>query len=94
MKLRDRFENPNRPIEFVLFPNTRITSVVAKQNGTDAEIGLVGCEGMTGTAIILGNRSFARTRPISRSPEMAANLLRRTSAAAMDQSPSMHGLFP
>src|SRR5688572_6244067 len=59
MKLRDPFENPNRPIESILFPNTGILSVVAKQNDSEAEIGLIGCEGMSGVSIILGDRRSA-----------------------------------
>jgi len=92
MKLRDRFENPNKPIEFVLFPNTGIASVVAKQDGTDAEIGLIGCEGMTGIAIVLGNHRCANAtyiQAIGEGRQISAQNLR----TAMDQSRSMHGLF-
>ena len=59
MKLRDRIVNPNKPIEFIVFPRTGIASVVAKHDGTEVEIGLVGCEGMTGVAIALGNERCA-----------------------------------
>ena len=92
MKLRDRFENPNRPIEFVVFPNTGVASVVAKQDGADAEIGLIGCEGMTGIAIVLGNHRCANATYVQVAGEgrqISAQNLR----AAMDRSRSMHGLF-
>ncbi len=92
MKLRDPFENPNRPIEFIIFPNTGVASVVAKQNGNDAEIGLVGCEGMTGTAVVLGNQHSANATYIQVAGEgrqISAQNLR----AAMDQSRSLHGVF-
>jgi CRP-like cAMP-binding protein len=52
--LRD-MEKPNRLIDDVFFMETGIASVVGIQpNGTSVEIGLVGCEGMSGTAIVLG----------------------------------------
>ena len=92
MKLRDRYENPNRPIELVVFPSTGIASVVAKQNGSEAEIGLIGCEGMSGTAIILGNHRCANATYVQVAGEgrqISAQDLR----AAMDQSRSMHGVF-
>ena len=92
MKLRDRFENPNKPIEFIIFPNTGIASVVAKQNGTEAEIGLVGCEGMSGTAIVLGNERSPNATYIQLAGEgrqISAQNLR----TAMDQSRSLHGVF-
>jgi CRP-like cAMP-binding protein len=55
MPVHRDMEKPNRRIEDVFFMETGIASVVGEQpNGTVAEIGLVGCEGMTGTAIVLG----------------------------------------
>ena len=92
MKLRDRYEDPNRPIELVIFPSTGIASVVAKQNGSDAEIGLIGCEGMSGTAIVLGNHRCANATYVQVAGEgrqISAQDLR----VAMDQSRSMHGVF-
>jgi CRP-like cAMP-binding protein len=48
-------ERPNRRIETVYFMDAGIASVVAVQpDATKAEVGLVGPEGMTGTAVILG----------------------------------------
>ena len=58
LHLRDTFERPNRPIEEVCFPVTGIVSVVAEHpKGRRIEIGLVGCEGVTGSAVILGSDS-------------------------------------
>lgn len=56
LKLRLDLERPNRAIDNVYFPEAGIASVVAVQsNGTRVEVGLVGCEGMSGTSVVLGN---------------------------------------
>jgi CRP-like cAMP-binding protein len=56
LKVRDVFERPNRPIEEVCFPETGIASVVAEHpGGRRIEIGIVGCEGVTGSAVVLGS---------------------------------------
>jgi CRP-like cAMP-binding protein len=56
LRLRQELERPNRPIDDVYFPDTGIQSVVAVQSkDTRVEVGLIGCEGMTGTAVVLGN---------------------------------------
>jgi CRP-like cAMP-binding protein len=56
LKLRQRLEAANRPIKYVYFVEAGIASVVAVGPGGSrpAEVGLMGPEGMTGTAIILG----------------------------------------
>jgi CRP-like cAMP-binding protein len=56
LPLRLTLEKPGRAIEQVYFPETGIASVVATQaNDTRVEVGLVGCEGMTGVAVLLGD---------------------------------------
>ena len=56
LEVRASFERPNRRIEDVVFPETGIASVVAEHpNGQRIEIGLVGCEGMSGSAVVLGD---------------------------------------
>ena len=53
--VRHEIERPNRRIETVYFMDAGIASVVAVQaDKTEVEVGLVGPEGMTGTAVILG----------------------------------------
>ena len=38
------------------FPETGVASVVAEHpNGRRIEIGIIGCEGMTGSAVVLGS---------------------------------------
>jgi CRP-like cAMP-binding protein len=45
---------PNEPIKLVFFPEGGVVSIVAEQEqGDKIEVGLVGCEGMTGTAVLL-----------------------------------------
>jgi CRP-like cAMP-binding protein len=51
---RHYFETAGKPINRICFPETLVTSVVAKQGDLLVEIGLVGCEGMTGSAVVLG----------------------------------------
>jgi CRP-like cAMP-binding protein len=47
-------ERRGKPIEFVYFPEEGIASTVAKiRLGRDAEVGIIGYEGMTGTAIVM-----------------------------------------
>jgi hypothetical protein len=48
-------DGPNRLIQSVFFMEAGIISVVAVQRGdTRVEVGLNGCEGMSGTAVVLG----------------------------------------
>ena len=56
LPLRFDLEKPGRRIESVYFPETGFASVVAIQTkDTAVEVGLIGCEGMTGVAVVLGN---------------------------------------
>jgi hypothetical protein len=55
MPLLKDMERPNRPIETVYFMETGIASVVAVQpDETQIEVGLIGREGMSGIAVVLG----------------------------------------
>jgi CRP-like cAMP-binding protein len=54
--LRKSLEQPNKPIDAVYFPECGFASVVAIQSGgKQAEVGLIGREGMTGLPIVFGN---------------------------------------
>lgn len=56
LQRRDVLEEVNRPIEHAYFPEDCLISVVAMlRDGKAIEVGMVGREGMTGTAIVLGN---------------------------------------
>ena len=53
--VRHEIERPNRRIDAVYFMDAGIASVVAVQaDKTEVEVGLVGPEGMTGIAVVLG----------------------------------------
>lgn len=54
LERRRQLEYPNRPIEHVYFMERGIASVVAKSGACELEVGVVGCEGVTGIAVILG----------------------------------------
>ena len=55
LELRFQLERPNEPIEFCYFPEDGMASIVAKLGeDREIEIGVVGREGMVGTAALLG----------------------------------------
>ena len=55
LPVKKDIERPNRRIEAICFMEAGIASVVAVQSDeTEVEVGLIGCEGMTGTAVVLG----------------------------------------
>lgn len=56
LKRRDPLEDPNTVIEHIYFPETGVVSVVAiDAKGRQIEAGIFGREGMSGSAVILGN---------------------------------------
>src|SRR4030095_14322761 len=55
LPLRKRLETPQRSIEHVYFPDSGFVSVVADgAPDQHVEVGLIGREGMTGLAVVLG----------------------------------------
>src|SRR5690348_15789296 len=55
LPLKTQIEEPHERIDSVYFMEAGIASVVAIQADlTDAEVGVIGCEGMSGTAVVLG----------------------------------------
>jgi CRP-like cAMP-binding protein len=56
LRLRQCLEAANRPVQSVVFPHRGIVSVVAISNNRqqEAEVGLIGWEGMTGLSVVLG----------------------------------------
>jgi CRP-like cAMP-binding protein len=56
LELRTLLEKAGQKIEYVYFPCSGLASVVAKKNkGADAEVGIIGFEGMTGSALVMGD---------------------------------------
>jgi CRP-like cAMP-binding protein len=58
-EVRQSFEEANKPIEYVYFPESGIVSIVAKSRQEQAEAAIVGLEGMTGIPVVLGNDRWA-----------------------------------
>ncbi len=55
LDIKARLEVPYQPIERVYFPESGIASVVATMSGgRQSEVGIIGHDGMTGIAVILG----------------------------------------
>src|SRR3954468_9169756 len=55
LKMRDVLIEPNEVIPYVWFVESRLASIVtAPTLNKAAEVGLVGCEGMIGTPVLLG----------------------------------------
>jgi CRP-like cAMP-binding protein len=92
-EVHDVFERPNKRIEQVYFPETGIASVVAMHPaGRRIEIGIIGCEGMTGMAVVLGGNRSPHSTYIQVAGEghvMPAAALRE----AMAQSPSLQAVL-
>jgi CRP-like cAMP-binding protein len=91
VKLHQHFEYANKPIEQVYFPDTGIASVVAEQpSGAKAEIGIIGCEGMTGSAIVLGNDRSPNATYIQVAGE-GKRMTAKTLREAMNASRTLRG---
>jgi CRP-like cAMP-binding protein len=86
-------EQPNRPIDTVYFLETGIASVVAVQpDETKVEVGLIGREGMTGIAVVLGGNQSPHSTYIQVAGEgqrMPAKELRK----AMDASGTLSSVL-
>jgi CRP-like cAMP-binding protein len=91
--VRHEIERPNRRIESVYFMDAGIASVVAVQaDETQVEVGLVGPEGMTGTAVVLGGDQSPHSTYIQVAGEaqwIKADQLRK----AMRASDSLHAVL-
>jgi len=93
MELLKDLERPNRRIETVYFMEAGIASVVAVQaNETRIEVGLIGCEGMSGTTVVLGDNQSPHSTYIQ-----AAGAAQRISVKqlrhAMDASETLRSVL-
>jgi CRP-like cAMP-binding protein len=91
--LRQVFETPNRPIKDVYFFERGYASVVAMTNGTNSvEVGLIGREGVSGVAVILGgDRSPHST--YAQAQGAAHRLSAKSLREKMDKSASLRDLL-
>lgn len=89
LKLRQSIEQANKPIRHVYFPESGIISVVAKSAGDQIEAGLIGREGMSGAAVVLGNHRSPNDAYVQMSGSghrISAARLRE----ALDESKGLH----
>jgi CRP-like cAMP-binding protein len=93
LAVKKDIERPNRRIDWVCFLEAGIASVVAVQSqGTQVEVGLIGHEGMSGTAVVLGGDQSPHSTYVQvagQGQRIAADELRK----AMDASASLHRLL-
>jgi CRP-like cAMP-binding protein len=93
MTLLKDMEQPNRRIESVYFMEAGIASVVAVQaDEMRVEVGLIGREGMSGIAVVLGGRQSPHSTYIQVAGEgqrITASELRK----AMNASQTLHSLL-
>ena len=91
LKLRRDLEKPNEQITDVYFIDAGIASVVAIQRKREmVEVGLIGCEGMSGTAVVLDSGSSPNSIYLQIAGEgrhISAGALRN----AMEASKTLHG---
>jgi len=93
LPVRKRLESPNKRIDQVYFIEGGFASVVAHVSGGQGiEVGLIGREGVTGLAVIMGadrspNETFMQSAGAGQ--RIAADKLRR----GMEQSSSLHRLL-
>lgn len=83
LALRQVLETPDKPIKHAYFIEYGLASIVAANGHKRLEVGLIGCEGVTGLAIVLGNdRSLNETfmQVAGQGQRVAADKLRRAIA--------------
>lgn len=92
-KLKQDLERPNRPIENIYFPHEGFASVVAVQSGSEEiEIGLIGREGMTGSAVLLGNGQSPHATYIQASGS-GERIATRELRKATEESATLHRML-
>ena len=92
LPLRHVLEQANKPIKQVYFLQKGLASVIATNTHRQLEVGLIGRDGMTGIAVVLGNGQSPNETFIQVEGEgmaMSAEALRE----AMEQSRSLERAF-
>src|ERR1044072_4765047 len=93
LRVPQDMEWPNRSVREVYFPDTGVASVVAiNPAGKRVEVGVIGSEGMTGPAVILGNERSPHSTYVQiagRGLRISAGNLRN----AMETSRSLRALL-
>lgn len=92
LELRQPIEAANTPIAHVFFPESGIISVVARSADNRIEAGIIGREGMSGTAVLLGNHrspNDAYVQMVGAAHRISAKRLRN----ALDASKTLRQIF-
>jgi CRP-like cAMP-binding protein len=93
LPLRFAQENPNERIRYVYFPESGLSSKIAlTDSGERLEVGIIGCEGMTGLAVVQGDGRSPHETFVQAAGEgvrISANSLRK----AMKTSASLQQVF-
>jgi len=92
LPLRKQLEKRNTPIKAVYFIENGFASVVANGTGRSIEVGLVGREGMTGLAVVLGS-DRAMNDTYMQAAGHGQSITTGDLRGAMDQSPALHRFF-
>ena len=53
LKAKQELERPNRPIEYIYFIETGVAAVMSRSGEVQIGVGLIGCEGASGTAVFM-----------------------------------------
>lgn len=93
LPLRKDLELPNRRIQDIYFLDAGIASVVAVQNAARrVEVNLIGCEGMTGTSVVLGTDASPHATYVQVAGH-AQHIRTEDFQRAMDASKSLQALL-
>ena len=88
----EALESPGLAVDYVFFPNSCVASVMAGTGDYRLEVGMIGLDGMTGAAVILG----ADTAPLEclvRVPGEAIRVAATGLRSAMDASAELRSLL-
>ncbi|MBZ9799025.1 Crp/Fnr family transcriptional regulator [Mesorhizobium sp. ES1-4] len=88
LELRAPLENEGQAIEAVYFLESGIASVVARASAAEAEVGIIGFEGMTGSALIMGD-DLASFNCYIQSTSEAIRIGAAPFVAALEDSPTL-----
>lgn len=90
----DRLAQPNKPIDWIYFPEGAVVSIVAIGPGNSrTEVGIFGREGMSGSAVLLGTDQTPLETYVQVNDTTALSLSTAALLAAVEASPTLRTLF-
>jgi CRP-like cAMP-binding protein len=94
LPLRRYLEHRNKRVEAVYFMESGFASVVANGPGQlGVEVGIIGCEGMTGLSVVLGSHDRVFTETYMQNAGSGLEIRAADLTAAMNTSVSLHHTF-